>query len=381
MDAGSKKSNKICGFLRSSASYLGWALAGALLLGLVGCGQGTEPSSPGGSEPITLVDALGREVKLPEPAQRIVIAGRANFMLNDAVYAFPGAAERVSALTKATQAAQAFVSLLDPDVETKTRFMADAAAEEIAAVQPDLVLLKSYMQESLGDPLEQLGIPLVYLDFETPDQYERDLATLGQAFGDPARAENLWAYYAEILDRVAGGTEGLAETQKPRVLVLQYSDKGGEVAFKVPPAGWIQTQMVELAGGVPVWTAAVQGGGWAVVNLEQIAAWNPDQIYVTNYFGSAVDVVTRLQSDPQWAEIPAVRADQLYPFVGDYHSWDQPDTRWGLGLLWLAQHVQPARFADVDIRAEAVRFFEMFYGLDRATIEGEILSRVEAWPY
>ena len=144
-----------------------------------------------GAEPIALVDALGREVELPEPAQRIVIAGRANFMLNDAVYAFPGAAERVSALTKATQAAQAFVGLLDPDAETKTRFMADAAAEEIAAAQPDLVLLKSYMQESLGDPLEQLGIPIVYLDFETPDQYERDLATLGQAFGDPRRAESL----------------------------------------------------------------------------------------------------------------------------------------------------------------------------------------------
>jgi iron complex transport system substrate-binding protein len=272
------------------------------------------------------------------------------------------------------------VSLLDPDVETKTRFMADAAAEEIAAAQPDLVLLKSYMQESLGDPLEQLGIPIVYLDFETPDQYERDLATLGQAFGDPERAEILWAYYAEILARVAEGTEGLTEMQKPQVLVLQYSDKGGEVAFKVPPAGWIQTQMVELAGGVPVWAAAVQGGGWAVVNLEQIAAWNPDQIYVINYFGSAVDVVTRLQSDPQWAELPAVRAGQLNPFVGDYHSWDQPDTRWGLGLLWLAQRVQPARFADVDMHAEAVRFYETFYGLDRTTIEAEILSRIEAWP-
>jgi iron complex transport system substrate-binding protein len=339
-----------------------------------------ESSSPAGSEPITLVDAQGREVELSEPAQRIVIAGRANFMLNDAVYAFPGAAERVSALTKATQAAQAFVGLVDPDVEAKMRFMADAAAEEIAAAQPDLVLLKSYMQESLGDPLEQLGIPIVYLDFETPDQYERDLATLGQAFGDPARAEILWAYYAEILARVAEGAGGLAETEKPRVLVIQYSDKGGEVAFKVPPATWIQTQMVELAGGVPVWAAAVQGGGWAVVNLEQIAAWNPDQIYVINYFGSAVDVVTRLQSDPQWGEIPAVRAGQLYPFVGDYHSWDQPDTRWGLGLLWLAQHVQPVRFADVDMRAEVFRFFETFYGLDRSTIEAEILSRVEAWP-
>ena len=357
-----------------------WGLVVVLLLGLAGCSQGIVAPSAVGSGAISVVDALGREVQLPEPAQRIVIAGRANFMLNDAVYAFPNADRRVLALTKSTQAAQAFVGLLDPDVETKTRFMADAAAEEVAAAQPDLVLLKSYMQESLGDPLEQLGIPILYLDLETPDQYRRDLAVLGQALGDPERAESLWAYYDEILERVAEGAEGLTTAQKPRVLVLQYSDKGGEVAFKVPPASWIQTQMVELVGGTPVWAAAAQGGGWAVVNLEQIAAWNPDQIYVINYFGSAVDVATQLQADPQWAEMAAVRAGQLYPFVGDYHSWDQPDTRWGLGLLWLAQRVQPARFADVDVRAEAIRFFETFYGLDRSTIETEILARMEAWP-
>jgi iron complex transport system substrate-binding protein len=355
-----------------------WGLSVVLLLGLVGCRQGMAAISGGRSEAVTVVDALGREVNLPEPAQRIVIAGRANFMLNDAVYAFPSAAQRVLALTKSTQAAQAFVGLLDPDVETKIRFMADAAAEEVAAAQPDLVLLKSYMRESLGAPLEQLGIPIIYLDFETPDQYQRDLAVLGQVFGNPERAESLWAYYGEVLERVAKGTEGLTTAQSPQVLVLQYSDKGGEVAFNVPPTSWIQTQMVELAGGVPVWTDAAQGGGWVVVNLEQIAAWNPDQIYVINYFGSAADVVTQLQADPQWAEMAAVRAGQLYPFAGDYHSWDQPDTRWSLGLLWLAQHVQPERFADVDIHAEVVRFFETFYGLDRATIEAEILSRMEA---
>lgn len=357
-----------------------WGLSVVLLLGSAGCRQSIAATSSSGSEAITVADALGREVKLPRPAQRIVIAGKANFMLNDAVYAFPDAAQRVLALTESTQAAQAFVGLLDPDVEAKMRFVTDAAAEEIAAAQPDLVLLKSYMQESLGAPLEQLGIPIIYLDFEIPDQYQRDLAVLGQVLGNPERAESLWAYYSEILDRMAEGTESLTTAQRPRVLVLQYSGKGGEVAFKVPPASWIQTQMVELAGGAPVWTDAAQGGGWAVVNLEQIAAWNPDQIYVINYFGSSMDVVTQLQADPQWAEMAAVRAGQLYPFIGDYHSWDQPDARWGLGLLWLAQHIQPEHFADVDMRAEALHFFETFYSLDRPTIEAEIFSRMEAWP-
>ncbi|MBN1876612.1 MAG: ABC transporter substrate-binding protein [Anaerolineae bacterium] len=343
-----------------------------LLVGLVACQQGNAAKSQ------SVTDALGRTVHFDTPPQQMVITGRANFMLNDAVYLFPDAPQRVLALTQATQAASAFVNLLDPEAEAKTRFMSDAAAEEVAAAQPDLVLLKSYMQDSIGNTLEQLDIPVVYLDFETPEQYERDLATLGQLFGDPKRAQEMWSYYQDILDRVAKGTESLTEVQKPRVLLLQYTDKGGGVAFKVPPASWIQTQMVTLAGGVPIWTETAQGGGWVVVNLEQIAAWNPDQIYLINYFGSAVEVVTRLQTDPQWSELPAVRAGQLIPFAGDFHSWDQPDTRWGLGLLWLAQHIQPECFADVDIQTEVYHFFETYYGLDRATIDAEIVSLLSA---
>ncbi|MBN2001884.1 MAG: ABC transporter substrate-binding protein [Anaerolineae bacterium] len=346
----------------------GWLL----LFVLVAC-QGGEAAPPA-SQAFTVTDALGRAVQFDAPPQQIIIAGKATFMIINAAYLFPEARERMAALSDASQYAGSFVTLLDPEAEAKTRFKTDASAEEIAAAKPDLVLLKSYMKDSLGDPLGQLGIPVVYLDLETPEQYERDLATLGQIFANPERAREVWGYYSGIMDRVAKGADGPAEAQKPRVLILQYSDKGGTVAFKVPPTTWIQTQMVTLAGGVPVWSEAAESGGWAVVNLEQIAVWNPDQIYVINYFGSAAEVVTKLLADSQWAELAAARAGQIAPFPADFHSWDQPDSRWGLGLLWLAQHIQPERFADVDVKAEVYTFFETYYGLDRATIDAKILS-------
>ncbi|MBN1922964.1 MAG: ABC transporter substrate-binding protein [Anaerolineae bacterium] len=343
-----------------------------LLWGLIAC-SGTQPATPE-STTLTVTDALGREVTLPAPPQRIAIGGRANFMISNALYLFPDMPPRVSALTRATkQSVMTFAQILDPDAQSKSLFESDAPAEEIAASKPDLVLLKSYMRESVGATLEQLGLPVIYLDLETPEQYERDLKTLGQALGNPERATELWAYYRNILDRVAKGTEGLADTNKPRVLLLQYAATGEEIAFKVPPASWIQTTLVTLAGGQPVWFEAAQGGGWAVVNLEQIAAWNPDQIYIINYSGSAAETVATLKADPQWAQIPAVGAGQILPFATDLYSWDQPDTRWGLGLLWLAKQIQPERFADIDMEAEFYRFYEDLYGLERATIDAKIL--------
>ena len=343
-----------------------------LLWGSVACSS-AQPTTPE-STTLTATDALGREVTLPAPPQRIAIGGRANFMISDALYLFPDMPSRVSALTKSTrQAAVAFAQLLDPDAQTKSLFESDAPAEEIAATQPDLVLLKSYMRDSVGTTLEQLGIPVIYLDLETPEQYERDLKTMGQALGNPERATELWAYYRNILERVAKGTEGLTDADRPRVLLLQYTTTGEEIAFKVPPASWIQTTLVTLAGGQPVWVEAAQGGGWAVVNLEQIAAWNPDQIYIINYSGSSAETVTTLKADPQWAQMPAVNSGQIHPFASDFYSWDQPDTRWGLGLLWLAKQIQPERFADIDLQAEFYRFYEDLYGLDRTAIDAKIL--------
>jgi hypothetical protein len=52
--------------------------------------------------------------------------------------------------------------------------------------------MKSSQAEKFGAPIEALNIPVVYLDFETPEQYPRDLAILGQIFGNDARAQETY---------------------------------------------------------------------------------------------------------------------------------------------------------------------------------------------
>lgn len=351
------------------------SLIGLLSLILTAC-SGAAPEASSSASALTITDARGREVAFAEPPQRIVIAGKANFMLNDTVYLFPEEArERVVALTKASQR-NTFVELLDPQAEEKLRFQVDAGADEIVSAQPDVVLLKSFMADSIGSALDALEVPVLYLDFETPEQYDRDLAILGQLFADPARADEVWSFYETRMAQVEAAVADLDEAAKPRVLMLQYSDRGGEVAFKVPPAAWIQTQLVEMAGGAPVWKEAAQGGGWVVVNLEQIAAWNPDQIYVINYFGDVDEIAEQLRADSQWQQLQAVKNGQLYAFPKDFYSWDQPDTRWILGLMWLVDHVQPG-LVEVEIRDELYAFYEHLYGMDTETVTNEVLPRLQ----
>ena len=334
--------------------------------------EGAIASEPDSS--FTITDALGREIDFEQPPQRVVIAGRASPLLINALYLFPEASQQIVGIEIRSQSASPILPVIDPNSSDKIFFEKNAGPEQIAPTQADVVILKSYMAESLGEPLEILGINVVYLDLETPEQFFRDIDTLGKLFGNSERAREVQNYYQQLLDNIQQRTDGITEEQKPSVLIIQYSDNGGDVAFKVPPASWLQTTMVELVGGTPIWTEASETGGWAIVNFEQIAAWDPDQIYVIYYPGDASPITEDLKSDPKWQAIQAVQQDQLFAFPGDFLSWDQPDTRWILGLSWLFTKVQPELADGIDIMQEINQFYEQLYRLDQETIQNEVES-------
>jgi iron complex transport system substrate-binding protein len=330
------------------------------------------PLSPAYADGITVTDALGRAVTLPKVPSRIVLAGKALFMVADAIYVFPEAGKNITALGSTVQGAGDFIPMIDPTFKDKTMLDSNAGPEQIAAVKPDCAILKSSTKATLGDPLEQLGIPVIYVDFETPEQYDRDMKTLGQVFQNPDRASKVLAYFSGKADAVKKVISPLKDDQKPKTLILYYSVKEGAVSFNVPPMEWMQTTLVELAGGTPVWKDANPGKGWTKVSLEQVAAWNPDYVFVVAYATPATEAVKTLLEDPQWKELKAVKDGKIYPFATDVYSWDQPDTRWILGLQWVAAKLHPDLFKDWDITKAAQDFYKEIYAMDDASFTKNI---------
>ena len=316
-----------------------------------------------------ITDALGRKVSFASAPQRIAINGKALFMVADAIYLFPEASSRIVAIGNTAQGKYSFAKAIDPRYGEKIVLDNNAGAEAIAAAKPDAVLLKSSMAGSLGKTVEALGIPVVYVDFETPEQYERDLANLGLLFQNPARAKALIVAYRDRTAKIAKAVAGIPEDKKPRALVLYYSEQGGAVAFNVPPLGWMQSIQVKLGGGRPAWKDAQLGQGWTKATVEQIAAWDPDQIFVIAYFSDLDKVIASLKADPQWAGLAAVKKGALYGFAGDYYSYDQPDPRWILGLEWMASKLNPSLFPDFGLTNEARSFYRDFYALDAAAFD------------
>ncbi len=320
-------------------------------------------------------DSLGRTVVFPKVPERIVVAGRAVVSIVNALYVFPDAGRRVIGVGVTDQGLGDFFPLLDPASADKARFPNDAGVERIAALKPDLVILKTYMREQLGNPLSSVGIPVLYVDLESPDAFFGDLRVLGNVLRQPTRAEAVIAFYQARIDAVKIAAAG---RPSPAVLVLQTSESGGERAFMIPPAAWIQTRMVELAGGEPVWKKAAAGSGWSKVGFEQIAAWNPDSILLVSYKTPAAAAVERLRSSDDWKALKAVREDRLFPFPADFYSWDQPDTRWILGLQWLSFVLRRYGAPAPDIREEVLAFYSWLYGMDSEIVEKSVLPRLSA---
>ncbi len=328
-------------------------------------------------EAMQAVDALGRTVKLAAPAQRVVLAGRGVMINADALYLFRDAADRLVGVGDFAQGSGHFLRDLDPYYREKAGFPRDAGPEQIAALRPDLVVLKSYMAGTLGMLLERVGITVAYADFETPEQYERDLALLGALLGEAERAGELIRFYRIRKEMVRQRLRDLPAEERPRVLLLSHSQRDGTTALSVPPTGWLQTDLVRMSGGEPVWTnGAPPGGGWRKVTVEQAAAWDPDLILVVSYFGPAEEAVRAMRNDPLWSRLRAAREGGILPFPGDYYSWDQPDPRWVLGLLWLARTLHPVRFSDLHMPAETERFFRFAYRMSPDEYRRLILPRL-----
>jgi len=303
---------------------------------------------------------------------RIVMAGRASIMVADALYAFPSARTRVLGVAGADQGLGYFLGALDPAWAALPPLDRAASAETIAALKPDLVVLKTAMKASLGPQLDAIGLKQLYLNLETPEDYAKDLATLGAALGEEARAGELAAFYS---GRVADVAKRVAGRAKPRVLLVQAS--AGSGVWEAPPAAWMQTAMTRLAGGEPVWTKAALGSGWTRLGAEEIAAMNPEVVVVVGYRDDASGLSAAFAKDPRFAATTAVRTGRVLAMPQDFYSWDQPDTRWILGLQWLARALHPDAFAGAPLESEVRGFFLTFYGIDRAKFDALLAPRLK----
>jgi len=288
----------------------------------------TETQAPSPTpEALKLVDGLGNEITLSQPAQKVISLAPSN---TEILYAV-GAGDQVIARDDFSNYPTEAANL--PSVGgSMTKFN----LEEIARLQPDLVLTSPLTSPEQVKSLQEVASTVYVLPNPTSlDDLYSNLITVGQLTGHQKDAEtlvtDLKSRAQAVADRVAGATE------KPKVF---YELDATEPAkpWTAGPGTFIDL-LIGLAGGENL--GASLSGEWAQISQEALIVQNPDIILLGDslYGGITAESVA---ARPGWQAIQAVKDGRVLPFNDDLVS--RPGPRMIDGLEELAKAIHPELF-------------------------------------
>ncbi|MDD4573206.1 MAG: ABC transporter substrate-binding protein [Sphaerochaeta sp.] len=341
--------------------------------------QGVVEKQMQGSELYRATDANGRTLLLAEKPASIMVAGKAAVMPANALFLFPEVETMALQLSKTDQGLGDFFSLLRPSLDDQPRFAQNASVEEIASKNPELVLLKATHYESIAKKLDQLGVPNFTMNLETYEDWKTEIAELGKLLKNTTRAKQILSLYESRLKDITDKVSSLAGDEKVRVLLLQGVSSDNVNSFKVAPDAWMQSWMVDQVGANAVWKGAnTASSGWSTVSFEQIAAWNPQVIYIVSYNSSTDSFINEIYSSSLWGGLDAVKNNQVKATPADVMSYMQPVSSWILGAEWMAKDLYPEFFTDMLMEDQVRSFYREMYGINESEKLDYLVGRFNA---
>ena len=320
--------------------------AAALLLSLLLSASACSDADTALSGPVTLTDQTGRTVTLDAPAETIVSC---YYVSSYAVMALGLSDHLVGIENKAdtrpiySLSAPEFLEL--PAVGT----MKESNVELIASLNPDLVIMPQKLAES-AETLTGLGFDVLLVNPENHEDLCGMLSLIGDACGVSGKADELIAYYdaqMTALDALTAGADA------PTVYM------GGNSSYlTTAPADMYQSSLIDLAGGINA-GAELEGNYWTEVSYETVLTWNPDVIVIP----SGADYTAEdILGDSQLSALTAVQNGDVYTMPSQLEEWDSPIPSGILGAMWLTSVLHPELYDMETFTADAVRFYETFYG-------------------
>lgn len=146
-------------------------------------------------------------------------------------------------------------------------------------------------------------------------------------------------------------------------------------ASGVPEDLEVATQAgITASGGINVASESLTG--IKETNIEQVYAWNPDKIFITN-FNDAIpdDLYTNTLCNADWSQLDAVKKQEVHKLPLGMYRWYVTCSDSPLMLLWMAMENHPDRFADVDFNQTMKDFYKQFYDFDLTDEDIELIMK------
>lgn len=296
---------------------------------------------------LTVVDQAGREVTVKKDPRSIALCYRVviRFLLS------LDQGDKITGIGKS----EPFLEELQPslaDAADVGKGVADI--EALAQLAPDLFIHKASDVKTL-EAVENIGIPAVGIEVETPEDMVTALDLLGKVCGAEEKAKALIDDYNARIRASEELTARLTDAEKPSAIVM------GTSIGKVADGTMLQGRILELAGATNCAADLEATELWPTAGTEQIFAWNPEYIFITNS-ESAVYSAKDLLKDPTWAEVTAVKNGNVYEMPAEADSWEFPGAVSALGIDYMMHVMHPELLDDETLEQHVSEFYELSYG-------------------
>ncbi len=368
-------------------------LAVALLLSLAACGAsengGSDQTASNSSQTeenqtqdnqssgdtITVVDHLDRTVEVPAKIERIAVCDI--YPLPSVLSIFFDSAEKIVGMAgpSMTAAQNSLLSELYPEIlNAETGFIDgnQVNMEELLKLQPDVVFFSASEPEQ-GRLLEENGFAAVAIsvnkwDYDAIETLNQWIALLSQIFPDNDKTATVQAASEEIYQMIQERLADLPEEERQQVFFLFQYDQS---QILTSGAHFFGQWWADSIGTVNV-AQEIDKDNSVPVNLEQVYAWNPDVIFITNFTtAQPEDLYQNTVGTYDWSGIDAVKNQRVYKMpLGMYRSYT-PGVDTPITLLWLAKTVYPELFEDIDLTEQVVAYYEDVFGVTLTAEQAE----------
>jgi len=308
----------------------------------------------------TSLDMVGREVKIPEHAQKVFSASPAMTIL---LYSL---------------APETMIGVNYRFFEVEKKFMLKNVAklpvlgsffssgnqanlEKVLAISPDIVFMWDIMQKNgvyFENALAKFDIPVAYIAQNTIPQMLDALRTMGVFLKKEERAKELITYAENNLNRVRKSVNNLKNIPQKRVYLAQGSN-----GLMTECTGNMQSQIIPLVGGVNVHKCEGLKKGTSrksKITLETLYKYDPDVIFIWDK--SFYDSIKNLST---WRNLRAYKNNQIFFSPISPFNWlsRPPSLMRFLGAVWMHNKLYPEHFK-IDINEEVREFYKLFLHLE-----------------
>lgn len=304
-----------------------------------------------------ITDMAGRRIRLPERIEKIYAAQPytnvmaymlAPDLMIGQLFAITGPDKR----------------FLRPEVRNKPVLGAEpgsgqeASFETILAAKPDFVLLKGNDQTDIArtvERYEKFGIPVVFADIDSIDNYPAGIEFLGRITGREKQAAKLAAHARSVLAEVDKAVASIPPEKRVRVY---YAESADGLTTECDQS--FHTDAIKRAGGRIVHECVLKTHkGMEKVSLEQVMLYNPEFIVSND-----PEFEKTVYTDPRWKGIKAVAEHKVLTVPHTPFNWiDRPPSFTRLiGLQWLVYHFYP-KAPGRDMQREMREFHALFLGI------------------